>query len=124
MTKKKTPPVPRPVRQGDILLIPTDAIPSQAVAVAKEDGATVLAYGEQHGHRHQIARGAKLFERGSTRFLEISARGGGARLEVTDERGAALAEVRHAPVKLAPGTYEVVRQIEWTASDEARTVAD
>lgn len=120
---KETVETRRAIRQGDILIVPVDAIPTEAKTVPKEGGATVLAYGEQHGHRHQIARGAKLFERGSTRFLEVSAKGG-AMLTVTDERGTALAEVRHEPVRLAPGKYEVVRQIEWTASDEARTVAD
>jgi hypothetical protein len=112
-----------PLRQGDILLVPTDGIPSGVEAVKKEHGAIVLAYGEQHGHRHQLARGAKLFARGTGRYLDVSARGG-ALLTVTNERGVALAELRHEPIRVPCGAWEVVRQVEWTASEEARTVQD
>jgi predicted phosphodiesterase len=111
------------VRQGDILLQPVNTIPKGAVEVPTEQGAAVLAYGESHGHRHQFAKGAKLFARGSTRFIEVSAKGG-ALLTVTDDKGRALLEVRHEEIRVAPGAYEVVQQLEWTASDEARTVQD
>ena len=111
------------VRQGDILLQPVDRVPDGAKVVPGEQGATVLAYGESHGHRHQFASGAKLFERGSTRFVEVSAKGG-ALLQVTNDRGEQLGEVRHAEIAVPPGSYEVVQQIEWTAADEARQVQD
>lgn len=113
----------RSFRQGDIYLHPVGEIPDGAEEVKREQGAAVLAYGESHGHRHQVARGAKLFARGATRFLEVSAKGG-ALLTVTDDRGAALAEVRHEEIRIPTGPYEVTQQIEWTAADEARQVQD
>jgi hypothetical protein len=111
-------------RQGDVLLeLITAPLPADATPVALEGGATVLAYGESSGHRHQIARGAKLFERSSGRFLEVSAKGG-AMLKVTTDRGEKLNPPRHLPVKLPPGLYTVVTQREWTAADEVRNVQD
>ena len=123
MAKKSEKMERRSVRQGDIYLQPVDAIPDGVTEVSREQGAAVLAYGESHGHRHQFANGAKLFSRGSTRFVEVSARGG-ALLEVTNDRGEPLLEVRHGEVCVPPGAYEVIQQIEWTASDEARQVQD
>jgi hypothetical protein len=111
-------------RQGDVLLERIDeAIASDAKLVPREGGATVLAYGESSGHRHQIARGAKLFERTGGRFLHVSAKGG-ATLEVTTDRGERLSPQRHEPVRLPPGIYRVTTQREWTASDEVRQVQD
>ena len=111
-------------RQGDIFIERIDEqVPPDARAVPREGGATVLAYGESSGHRHQIARGAKLFERASARFLDVSAKGG-ALLEVTTDRGTPLDPPRHEPVKLPPGVYRVVLQKEWTAADEVRNVHD
>lgn len=111
------------IRQGDIFLERIDKLPTDLAEVPKEQGATVLAYGETSGHRHQIAHGAKLFKRASGRFLEVGAKSG-AWLEVTTDRGAKLDPPRHEPVKLPPGTYRITLQREWTAADEVRQVAD
>ena len=110
-------------RQGDVLLEEISEPIGDAIQVPNEGGATVLAYGESSGHRHQIARGAKLFERAGGRFLEVSAKGG-ALLEVTTDRGERLVPSRHEPVKLPPGLYRVTTQREWTAADEVRKVQD
>ena len=40
------------IRQGDVLLVPIDAIPAGAVAVPREAGRVVLAHGEVTGHAH------------------------------------------------------------------------
>jgi hypothetical protein len=106
------------VRQGDIALVRLPVSPTdKGKEIPREHGAVVLAYGESSGHRHQLAaRGCKLFQRGSARMLEISARGG-ALLEVTSDRGAPITPARHSPVKLAPGSYEAIRQREYHEED-------
>lgn len=115
--------IPWQARQGDILLERVEGERADGQEVPREQGAVVLAYGESSGHRHQItAKGAKLFERGSTRMLEISARGG-AILEVATDRGEKLNPPRHTEVPVQKGTFEIVRQREWTADDD-RQVQD
>lgn len=105
------------VRQGDILIESVDAPQQLGEIVPREGGAIVLAYGESSGHRHQIAaKGAKLFRRGSTRMLEIGARGG-AILAVTSDRGAPLTPERHEPVRIPPGVHEVISQREYAEED-------
>ena len=57
------PPESRPssaamVRQGDVLLVPVDAIPEAAKPVARDHGRVVLAYGEATGHAHAISSAA------------------------------------------------------------------
>jgi hypothetical protein len=110
------------IRQGDVVIRSVAEIPKAAELDLKR-GPIVLALGESSGHRHQIARGAKLFHRGSAMFLEVTARGG-ARLDVTSDRGTQLTPERHAPIMLPQGVYEVMIQNEWTLADEIRRVED
>jgi len=112
------------IRQGDVFIEQVEPPKDLGEVVPREGGAVVLAYGESSGHRHQIAaKGAKLFQRGSTRMLEISARGG-AVLAVTSDRGEQLTPERHVPVKLPPGTHKVTIQREWTIEQSIRRVLD
>lgn len=112
------------VRQGDVILVRVPRVPTDAEPAKVDGPALVLAYGESSGHRHQLpARGNKLYQRGSSRFLEIGSRGG-AWLKVTSDKGAPLPAERHTPVKLAPGNYRVVIQREWTVDQEIRRVED
>ena len=105
------------VRQGDIFIEAVEAPKELGEPVKREGGAIVLAYGESSGHRHQLAaKGAKLFQRGSTRMLEISARGG-AVLAVTSDRGAPITPERHLPIKLPHGIHEVISQREYAEED-------
>lgn len=114
-----------PARQGDFFLEAIDfPIPSDATEAKPDRGAFVVAVGETSNHRHQIlAKGAKLFERGSMRFIEVTAKGG-ARLQVTDGAGRALLEPRHHTIELPPGRYLGWTQREWTAAEEVRQVQD
>lgn len=113
-----------PARQGDVLLVRVDASEAHGEEVAREQGAIVLALGESSGHRHQLtAKGAKLFQRGSARFLEISARGG-AMLSVTSDRGEPLSVERHLPVTVPPGVFRVTIQREYTLEHQVRRVVD
>ena len=114
-------------RQGDILLIETEGFHAsleQVTEVEPDEGALVIAVGESSGHRHQLAaQGSKLFARGSmTTLLEVSAKGG-AVLEVTSARGERLPYVRHGPIPLREGRYEIRRQREW-GPDRERRVQD
>lgn len=106
---------PRLVRQGDILIIPSEPRPDGLTPQPHDTaGRLVLAEGEVTGHAHAIVDpGADLF--GSDledRFLTVLAEG-----------GVALVHEEHDTIHLPPGDYVVRRQREWTAGD-ARRVAD
>lgn len=95
------------VRQGDVLLVPVDEIPSQARPVARMGGRAVLAEGEATGHAHAIrSPGASLLEDGEERYLHV-------RGPVT------LGHEEHAPIVVVPGTYRVVIQREYVPADIA-----
>lgn len=95
------------VRQGDVLLVPVDEIPSKARPVARIDGRVILAEGEATGHAHAIrSPGASLLEEGEERYLRV-------RGPVT------LGHEEHAPILVAPGTYRVVIQREYVPADIA-----
>mgnify|MGYP001557776963 CR=1 FL=1 len=102
------------VRQGDVLLVKTlKKVSAEAKAVARVRGRIVLAYGEVTGHAHVIDDVlAELFEE----------RGGQLYLKVGPE-GATLRHEEHGALALAPGTYRVVRQREYTP-EAIRRVAD
>jgi hypothetical protein len=112
-------------RQGDVFFELVKRPDGALVPVPLDGGAVVLAYGESSGHRHQIARGAKLFRfrDDGARYLEVSAKGG-ATVRVTNDRGGKLLVERHDPVTLPPGIYRVTVQREWTAAMEVRNVHD
>lgn len=95
------PETPLMVRQGDVLLVPVDAIPDAAKPVARDRGRVVLAYGEATGHAHAIASSAatQLVD-DVERYLRLST-------------AATLAHEEHAPIELAPGTYRIVIQREY-----------
>jgi hypothetical protein len=98
-------------RQGDVLVIKTDAIPSGTTEVPRDNGRIVLAYGEVTGHAHAIAdRGATLLAAPNTedRFLRIM-----------DASGVELRHEEHATITLEPGEYVVRRQREYTSADMA-----
>jgi hypothetical protein len=123
-------------RQGDVFFESVQTLPSELEEAPLDRGAVVLAYGESSGHRHQIARGAKLFNRSATRsterYIVVSDRrlasadvdGGGATVEVTSDLGEALEVQRHEPIYLPPGNYKVTIQREWTVDREVRRVQD
>jgi hypothetical protein len=109
----------RQFRQGDVLVMAVDSIPDGATAVPLDGGRIVLALGEATGHAHAIAvadpvvgvdADARLLALGDRRFLEVS-------------RPSTIRHEEHAPVPLAPGLYEVVRQREYSP-EAIRNVAD
>jgi len=98
------------VRQGDVLLVPVAAIPGAATPVPRDGGRVVLAYGEVTGHAHAIdSQAARQVEAADGRYLEVA-------------EPATLAHEEHAAIAVAPGTYRIVIQREYTPPD--LTLAD
>jgi hypothetical protein len=94
-------------RQGDVLIVPVPTLPATAV---RQDGPAILAYGEVTGHAHTVDRGI-LWQAENATYLTVE--------ELTEVR-----HQEHAAIPLAPGTYQIVRQREWTDEHEPRVVAD
>jgi hypothetical protein len=98
----------RPVAQGDMLIIPTKAIPVSAKAAKVTGNHFILAHSET-GHHHVIERAkAEVYEAADDAFVAyIHALGDGA--EITHQRSFDT----HEPLMLSPGqNYEVRRQRE------------
>ena len=96
---------PRMYRQGDVFLQSVQAIPEQAVPVARDAGRIILAYGEVTGHAHAIeapvAEATLLSAGENERFLRL----------LTD---ADLVHEEHGLIHLPAGDYQVIRQRVWT----------
>jgi hypothetical protein len=93
---------PTQYRQGDVLLQRIVRLPP-TVRQATSDGPCILAYGEASGHTHQVRSGGRLWtdaRDGETRVLEVTT--------IT-----VLEHEEHAPIRLGPGLYEVIRQEEY-----------
>lgn len=97
-------------RQGDVLLIPVDVVPTGAVQEATDGGRVVLAFGEVTGHAHAIdVERAKTFHNGEHRYLVV-----------TD--GAILRHEEHSPLCLEPGAYRVQLQREYEPAGFRRVI--
>ena len=110
----KTKAEPKQERQGEVLLVPVAELPKGAKA-EKTKGAVMLSRGSSSQHEHTIV--AKSYSIGdgaaAQRFVVLAKP---ATLTCSDA-------VRHGPIEVAAGTYEVVLHQEF-AGDVARTVAD
>jgi len=102
-------------RQGDVLVMRTDAEPSGA-KLPRENGAVVLAHGEVTGHSHAIHDPGVCSLRREGAAYDL--------LQVT-EGGCTLKHEEHAPIAFGGGTYEVRIQQEWDyLAEMARSVVD
>lgn len=91
---------PLQLRQGDVLLVATDALPEDA-ELEVHDGPIVLAYGEATGHSHVIERGpVTVYSDPAGRLIGVPS-------------VATLVHQEHAPVAVPPGLYRVVIQREY-----------
>jgi hypothetical protein len=91
-------------RQGDVLIIPVEAIPEKVDPINREEGRVVLAHGEITGHTHAIeAEGAALFR--DPHLMAVF-------LAVTGDP-VALKHDEHDTIVVPPGRYQVVRQREY-----------
>jgi hypothetical protein len=89
-------------RQGDVLLVPLNVMPTNLKRVARKGGRIILALGEATGHAHAVADAdAELLDAGFDRILRIG------------EEGATLSHEEHAPIRLPAGAYRVVLQREY-----------
>jgi hypothetical protein len=104
------------IRQGDILIVPVAAIPATVKPVAPENNRVVLAHGEVTGHHHSFAMSERV-----ALFREDGG-GGGLFLSVTNAP-APLEHQEHHALTIAPGHYEVRRQVEYTPA-AIRSVED
>ena len=98
-------------RQGDVLLKEVKVIPASKRLIPQK-GRFVLAEGEATGHAHTIS------ELDGT--LSIDSEG---RMFLRTEAGCELIHQEHEAIAVAAGSYEVVRQREYTPQ-EIRNVAD
>jgi hypothetical protein len=110
-------------RQGDVLLQRVDLSdnPRAAIDAARRParvyqrisgaaGPIVLAKGEASGHARVLEQVAAIlhdYDEGSIRLLELGEAG-------------VLRHEEHAPITLPPGTYQVIRQREWSDDDAER----
>lgn len=100
------------IRQGDVLLVKVDSIPTNAVRDTAA-GDVILAYGEVTGHAHRIKESSKVqvWSAGAERFIRAMED-----VSVTHEE--------HTAVVLEKGaTYRQVFQVE-ERGEEVRRVAD
>jgi hypothetical protein len=103
------------IRQGDILLIPVNAVPESAHFVKRQPGeGIIVAAGEMTGHHHRIrTRGAKMYRMGRAGNAWVCA-----------PKGAVLTHEEHAPLTVPPGNYRVVHQQEYVERARAQRVYD
>ena len=98
-----------PVAQGDVRLVPCDAIPDGLAVQAPEDGKHVLAHSET-GHHHAMAVSPEVTVWDQDDFVSY-----------VENRGENVIELKHfrsfdthAPIGIPPGKFRVVRQREYT----------
>lgn len=105
-----------PMRQGDVLLIPVNKIPTNLKRTTK----IVLARGEATGHHHSIVG------ENCTGFVAEQLQTEDALsqyVEIENEDGVDLVHQTHDPVHLPPGKYKSVIQSEYHPQ-ELRNVRD
>jgi hypothetical protein len=109
----------KPIRQGDVLLIPISRIPKNTKPVAREDGRLILAHGEITGHAHAI-----LDERAELVTSDQAAELEAMFLLVHGEESVSLVHEEHGTIEIpADGPYEVRRLREY-APERSRQVQD
>lgn len=118
----------KPLRHGDVLLVPITAIPAEVKPHAT--GTVILAEGEQSGHLHRFTSGVTSFRaetaelaqlagirpdlRALTDFIEVGGDGAELRHEYVDGRKA-----DHNPISVPPGAWRVVQQREQIGDERA-----
>ena len=105
MKTKQTKHITNHYRQGDILLIRVDQIPSGAEKQIT-GRSIVLGEGETAGHRHEILETSKV---------DVYRQAEGLYLDVAEET--TLVHPEHAHVALLPGSYQIIRQVEFQRKD-------
>lgn len=97
-------------RQGDVLILPVDNIPTSL----KKTNRVTLALGEVTGHHHSISNGAVGYADDVNGLSEY--------FEVIDD-SANLTHQEHDTISFPKGKYKRVIQVEYTPQ-QIRNVAD
>ena len=84
-------------RQGDLLVVRVDMLPSGALI----RNSLVLAEGEATGHKHQLTNGEVYEKDGQLYFC------------VAGQTNVTLTHQEHQPLIFTPGIYKVIRQKEY-----------
>lgn len=135
------------IRQGDVLIVPVQAMPPGCKDITPENGRVVLAYGEVTGHAHAIydvldtvtkQNKVRLWSAGVERFLQVLPGAtftreiapiivgeNGAPFALGEQKisGVALQHEEHTTHAIPPGIYKLPLQVEYTPA-ELRGVAD
>jgi len=100
------------IRQGDVLLVPVDAIPQGAEGVKPDpQRGVVLAYGEVTGHAHVLpVKSVSMWSVGEQRYVTVT-------------EDAPLTHEEHTAHVIPKGNYRVVIHREYSP-EEIRNVAD
>jgi len=113
----------KPIRQGDVFLIPVSDIPKTAKEESVE-GDIILALGEVTGHQHAFQRSldpcVDLMRDDSVNFLRI---GGGGAVLAHGSPASGYTDGDHAPVEVPMGNWRVKLQNEYRWGEE-RQVQD
>ena len=101
----------KPIRQGDVLLLPVTKLPKGAVDRNLQQP-VVLKIGEAVGHAHQFLDHTKvrMWDAGAERFIQV--------IEQAD-----LIHDEHTTIQVPPGLYKLPDQVEYTPG-ELRKVSD
>jgi hypothetical protein len=103
-------------RQGDVLVVPVDALPEELERVACENGTAILALGEATSHAHAIkSKRVALF-----RDRKLAAMF----LQVSGDDPVILEHAEHGTIAIPAGHYRVVRQREYEGPGRVRGLAD
>ena len=127
---------PHMIRQGDVLVRPTERRPTDQAKLVTDKGRVILAYGEVTGHAHEVIGGVLAIsaepdgppqvivpeDLDLVPAMELFEEPDGSRILVV-KRAALLKHEEHGPIYLVPGGYEVIRQREYSPG-AIRTVAD
>jgi hypothetical protein len=108
-------------RQGDVLVKRTRKQPSTVAKRVTDRGRTILAYGEVTGHCHEIVT-PTVPGTDDVPAQELFEEPDGTRLLVLRHDGE-LRHDEHGTIALGKGTYEIVRQREYSP-EAIRNVAD
>ena len=89
-------------RQGDVLIVKVDNIPSNLKPVEPDEGRNILAYGEVTGHAHAL----------SVKDCELKETEAGARY-LSVPVSASLVHEEHSTIVLPAGDYRIIQQVEY-----------
>lgn len=104
-------------RQGDVLIVPIET--KTRGKDVREKGRTILAHGEATGHAHEVIGSKVSFEEVLVDGLDVQR---GSRI-LRVGRTAKLKHQEHTEITIPPGTYQVIRQREYSP-ESIRNVAD